>query len=513
MKDTQLVLINHQGLKTVSGIQIQTPSPPIGLAYLGAFLKQNSKSYVAIDACGEALDNINRYKDNANIMVQGLSVKEVVKKTPDRVSIFGVTCLFSHSWPLVLDIVSALRPLYPDSLFVAGGEHTTALPKETLACGLIDISVNGEGEETFLEIIKAVEENTDWREIDGLSYLDEDGNLIRNSARKRVTEIDNFPYPDWDSWSIENYIEHNQVTGINLGRSLPILGSRGCPYACTFCSSPDMWTRRYIFRDSNKLVDEMAFFQKKYNVDGFTFQDLTFVVNRKKVLKFSEELIKRNLNVTYQLPAGTRCEALDQELCDSLAKSGLRNFALAPESGDPRILKIIRKQIDPSQFLKAVQNILRTDMTLGCFFVIGFPEDDRQSMKNSLRLIRRLAFLGVHDVTVSQFTPYPGSVYFNRLVAEKKVSKDFDRFSQMIDFYSPDSQSYCDKLTARQLYKWMLWMYLNFYVIGIALRPWRLGYNLWVYWTTGIERTRYMRFFHEIWTLRGKWKSKRAAVH
>jgi len=502
-----IALINHQGLKTASGLQIQTPSPPTGLAYLGAYLKSHGHSYLAIDACGENLEQIYQHETDPTVMVQGLKVDEVIQKVPSGISIFGFSCLFSHSWPLVLDIVRRIRGKFPEALCVAGGEHPTALPGPVLQSGLFDTVVVGEGEETFLAIVEAYKASRDWRSLDGVAYLNEEGKVVQNMPRKRVTKIDDFPYPDWDSWSIENYISHNQVTGINLGRSLPILGSRGCPYACTFCSNPAMWTRRYIFRDPVSLVDEMEHFKNRYNLDGFAFQDLTFIVNRRKVLNFAKELINRDLKVNYQLPAGTRCEPIDEELCFALEESGLQNFALAPESGDPEVLERIKKQIDLDRFIEAARSILKTKMTVGCFFVIGFPEDNLQSLKNTLKLLRRLALLGVHDVTISQFTPYPGSEYFATLHGKGLVSNDYNDFSKLINFFNADNSRYCENLTGKQLYRWMVWMYLNFYLLSIVCRPWRLIYNLWVFWVEGIERTRYMRFFNEIFYLRRKWKS------
>src|SRR5262249_28547380 len=152
----------------------------------------------------------------------------------------GFTCLFSHCWPLVLDIARALRPRFPAAIFVAGGEHPTALPEGVLASGLFDLAVRGGGAETFLELVGRVCAGRDWRDIAGIAYLAPEGHVVVTAARRRMTAIDDLPYPDWDAWSIEAYIAAHQVTGINLGRSMPILGSRGCPFECTFCSNPEM---------------------------------------------------------------------------------------------------------------------------------------------------------------------------------------------------------------------------------------------------------------------------------
>jgi radical SAM superfamily enzyme YgiQ (UPF0313 family) len=506
-----ITLINHQGLKTVSGLQIQTPSPSIGLAYVGAFVRKHGYAYTAIDACGEALDQIRPYRRTHTepIMIQGLTVEQVVARVPPDTRIVGFTCLFSHCWPLVLDLARALRPHFPDATFVAGGEHPTALPDGVLASRLFDVVVRGEGEETFLELVERLYAGRDWHDIAGIAYSGSDGRMVATAARRRITAIDDLPYPDWDAWSIGAYIAAHQVTGVNLGRSMPILGSRGCPFECTFCSNPEMWTQRYLMRSPSGLTDEMQHMKTRYNVTGFTFMDSTFVVNRQKTLDFANELIRRNLRITYQLPAGTRCEAFDQELATALDRSGLRNFALAPESADEQTLKAIKKQLSLPRLLDAVRIVLRTRMTVACFIVIGFPEDTRTGMRRTLRLVRKLAFMGVHDITISKFTPYPGTAYFKELFAGKLFDASAEELHSVISFYSSTGKSYTPGVSSRELYLRMLWMYLNFYALSFAIRPWRVVRNFWQYFRTGVENARYMRFFTEVSYLRRKWAQRR----
>lgn len=286
---------------------------------------------------------------------------------------------------------------------------------------------------------------------------------------------------------------------------MPILGSRGCPYECTFCSNADMWTQRYLMRSAAGLVDEMAYMKAKYHVTGFTFMDSTFVINRKKTLDFARELALRNLSVTYQLPAGTRCEAFDEELAFELERSGLRNFAFAPESGSEMILEAIKKKVSLEKFISAVKVVLKTKMTVGCFFVIGFPEDTRTTLKQTLSLVRKLALIGVHDATVSKFTPYPGSEYFRNLFSEEEISENSNELRSVISFYSSTGKSYAPTIASRQLHLWMIWIYLNFYVISFTIRPWRVFRNFWEYFSKGVENARYMRFFTEMIYLRHRW--------
>ncbi len=509
-KRLMVTLINHPGLKTVKGLQLQTPSPSIGLAYIGGYLRSKEVDYKGVDGCGEALEQVYPYNDRGEVLIQGLRNSEILERIPLNASIIGFSCLFSECWPLVYQLAREVKNHFPKAHMVAGGEHPTALPEPILRSGIFDTVTFGEGEETFYELVSKIKSGEDWRTIDGVMFIDSEGRIQKNGARKRMTDIDKIPYPDWGSWPLEQYINQGQVSGIQQGRSMPILGSRGCPYACTFCSNEDMWTRRYVTRGAKQLVDEMEHWVKHYQVNGFTFFDSTFIVNRRKTFEFAQELTARKLGIGYQLPAGTRCEAFDDELARELEKSGLKNFALAPESGSPEILKAIKKQIDIEKLYEAVRAILKTKMTVACFIVIGFPEDTAATLKPTLKLIRKLAYLGIHDVTVSKFTPYPGSPYYKRFVEQGRCLPDFQSSSSLINFFDATDESFCDSISAKQLHRYMMYFFLNFYIISMILRPWRFLKNLGDLLFHGVENTRYMRLVSELLFKRRKWKGRLA---
>ena len=151
LKKSEIVLVNHQGLKLVAGIQVQTPTPPIGLAYIGGYIKKYGYDYTPIDACGEALSKVRKIDSESDLLIQGLTSQEVLNKVPKDVKIVGLTSLFSHAWFLARNIALDIKKLYPNCKIVVGGEHPTAIPENTLQNDFIDVVILGEGEETFLE--------------------------------------------------------------------------------------------------------------------------------------------------------------------------------------------------------------------------------------------------------------------------------------------------------------------------------------------------------------------------
>ena len=500
-----IALVNPPGIKTFSGLQMHTPNPPLGLAYVAAAVREAGFAYRVIDATGAALDAVSPYPERDDFMMQGLTVGETVRRIPADADVIGVSCMFSTLWPLTHRVATAIREKFPQALLVLGGEHGTAVPEHVLATSVFDVVVLGEGEETFVELLRARTEGRPLGQVKGIAYR-EAGRVVTTGLSPRRRDVDGIPTPDWDSFPIGEYIDRHQTNGINLGRSMPILGTRGCPFQCTFCSNPAMWTQRWIARDPGRLADEMELYVRKYAVTNFDFQDLTAIVKRQWIVDFCRELIGRGLSITWQMPSGTRAEVFDEEVADLLYRSGCRALAFAPESGSPDILKAVKKQVDLDHMLSAMRAAVRRGLKLSCFIVIGFPDDTPATLRQTLGLIRRMARLGVYDVAVSKFVPYPGSALFRRLQREGKLQLDDDFFVSPMDFYTARAPSYADAVSTRRLYWTMLWLFVNFYVLSFALRPWRVVRALGRALLTGREETRYAKWFVDVLFTRRRWR-------
>jgi radical SAM superfamily enzyme YgiQ (UPF0313 family) len=413
--------------------------------------------------------------------------------------------MFSTLWPLTHRVADVVREKFPSALLVLGGEHGTAVPEHVLATSPFDVVVLGEGEETFVDLLRARAACRPLREVKGLAFR-EAGRVVTTGLSDRRRDIDAIPLPEWDAFPIREYIERHQTNGMNLGRSMPMLGTRGCPFQCTFCSNPGMWTQRWIARDPRQLADEMELYVSKYEVTNFDFQDLTAIVKRQWIVDFCQELIARGLNITWQMPSGTRAEVFDAEVADLLYRSGCRALAFAPESGSPAILKVVKKQVNLGNMLVSMRAAVRRGLKLSCFIVIGFPDDTPATLHQTLKLIRRMAVLGVYDVAVSKFVPYPGSELFRRLQREGKIKLDDEFFVSPMDFYTAKAPSYAEHVSTRRLYWTMLWFFVNFYVISFALRPWRVVRALVRAVFTGHEETRYAKWFVDVLFTRRRWR-------
>jgi radical SAM superfamily enzyme YgiQ (UPF0313 family) len=127
--------------------------------------------------------------------------------------------------------------------------------------------------------------------VSSLYFRGENNEIIANPKRPRIRDLDDLPLPAWDLFPLENYLSEGHGWGVNRGRSMPIVASRGCPYQCTFCSNPNMWTTRWVVRKVDNVIEEIVLYINKYNATNFDFQDLTAIVKKDWIKDFCLKLI------------------------------------------------------------------------------------------------------------------------------------------------------------------------------------------------------------------------------
>lgn len=269
-----------------------------------------------------------------------------------------------------------------------------------------------------------------------------------------------------------------------------------------------MWTTTYTMRDVGRVCDEIELYMGRYQATDFHFQDLTAIVSKKWIIAFCRELQRRGLRITWQLPSGTRSEAIDEEVCALLAATGCKNMAYAPESGSEELRELVEKRVKIEHLLASIRAALKHGLSLSCFFVIGFPQETVETLRATRRLIRKLALMGVQDVGVAKFVPYPGSAMFRDLLVSGKIALDDDFYLSPIDSYGGKGcrVSFAGAIPAGALHRWMLRLYLNFYLLSFMVRPWRVLGNVARAVFSGREDTRYARWVRDLLGTRRRWR-------
>ena len=435
---------------------------PLGLAYIASALKKSNFKVQIIDAVGnEPKNRVGYYKG----YLVGESLTQIISKISSKSEFIGITVVFTHEWPLVVKRIDLVKKIYPKKKIIIGGEHVSAMPEFCLATSKADYIVMGEGEETIIELmaVGSKEENK-LKNIQGLGYKFEN-EIVINSRRQRRTDLDKIALPDWSSFEVKKYHQNRFVGGMySENITVPILATRGCPYQCTYCSAPNMWLPRWIPRDPIKVVDEIEFYKKHFNAKNFPFQDLTAIIKKEWIKAFCEEVIKRKLNITWQLPTGTRSEAIDDEIAHLLKKSGMTSMAYAPESGSEETRKFIKKRMKTENLFKSIDSASKAGLNIAVFIVIGFPHDNNKNLKENIKFIKRLASQGVTDMSVGYYMALPGTQLFNSLFDSGKITLDKNYFSHILDSLAiVPSQKYCFNLSRLKLLYYKIYFLYTFY--------------------------------------------------
>ncbi|MHA1765483.1 MAG: B12-binding domain-containing radical SAM protein, partial [Promethearchaeota archaeon] len=219
-------------------------------------------------------------------------------------------------------------------IVVMGGPHITALLEEAMEhC---DYCICGEGEKSLPQLIDAINNDKELKSIQGLVWPDGKGNIIINSQVVHMENLDENPFPDFNLLEIET--EYMGAAGDKP--TIPVQTSRGCPFACNFCSVTAMFGRKFRFRSTENIIAELKQYDPKKN--AIFFYDDNFTANPKRTKKLLREMIKSGL--TFSFSTQVRVDIYkDQELLDLMVKAGCEALYVGFESVDPDSLKEMNK--------------------------------------------------------------------------------------------------------------------------------------------------------------------------
>lgn len=399
-------------------------TPAIGFAYISSYL--NSKGYKTniVDAIGEGLNRVWPLKNYPGFNAQGLSFIEIVDSIPGKTDVIGFSGMFSGEWPILRNLILEVRKHFPEALFVAGGEHITALTEYSLRdCPALDVCVRGEGEHTFYSLLESYKETGGFTDVEGVGYLDHDGCYKQIGIRTpRINNIDEIPWPYWPDGYLEKFWATGKSYGVSAGRDMPFMFSRGCPYNCTFCSSKYMYTSRYVLRDIEDVIAEIKSYITRYNIDSVQLYDLTAIIKKRWIVAFCNRLIEEGIMLKWSLPSGTRSEALDKESLSLLKKTGCSYLVYAPESGSPRTLMNINKRISLDKLTKSAIEAKKQGLAVRINLIIGFPDETWKDVFQTIWYGLKMSTRGMDEVPLFIFSPYPGTNMFQKLLEVKRIS-------------------------------------------------------------------------------------------
>lgn len=464
--DAPLVtLIRPPGAETFR-VGTSTLVPPLGLAYIAGTAEAAGYRVQVIDALSSGPTTHTRYFQGYLV---GLPLAEVAARVSAESRCVGITCMFTHEWPMVVQLIRLIRARRPELPIVVGGEHVTAMPEFSLATSQADVLVLGEGEETARALFDALLQGGALADVAGIAYR-RDGEIVVNPRRNRSTALEAIPRPAWRHFDLEAYHRHRFIGGVySTYLTVPMLATRGCPYQCTYCSSPNMWTTKWVPRDPRDVADEIEGYVRDYGARNFPFYDLTAVIKKDWIVAFCKEIIGRGLQISWQMASGTRSEAIDGEVAHLLKQSGMINMAYAPESGSEQTRQYIKKRMHSDRLYASIAAAAEADLSVAAYLVVGFPHDGRQEMRETIAFLAEIARRGVNDLGSGYYMALPGTQLFRTLYENGKVVIDREYFRHILNGLAIyPAATYSDHFGRPELFYWRLRFVAAFY--GSRLR-------------------------------------------
>ncbi|MFQ5353911.1 MAG: B12-binding domain-containing radical SAM protein [Thermodesulfobacteriota bacterium] len=383
--------------------ELYTTLPPLGPLYIASYLKEHGHEVIFIDA---DIDDLSHEQ-----------IGTILKK--ERPSLIGITMnilMVKAGYELAQYLKQHM-----DIPIVVGGPYPSAVVGQVFKeCAEIDFVVNGEGEQTVLELVEHLEGSRKLADINGLCYRVKD-EIHNNKLREYIADLDTLPFPDFEL--IDNLKKYKGTYPIGDQPSLLIFGSRGCPFSCTFCND-SVWRSKNRKRSPENVVKEIVMLQERYGVREIFFQDDTMNLDRKWFEDICDLIIEAGLNkkISFKAPFRANRKLIDEALLKKAHEAGFWMLFYGVESGDPRILSKISKGITREEIERAFTLTKKAGMRTLASFMIGNLEEDRESILNSLKFFKKI------DPDYGGFaiaTPFPGTaLYIEGL--KKGLLKEYD---------------------------------------------------------------------------------------
>jgi radical SAM superfamily enzyme YgiQ (UPF0313 family) len=369
----KLVLI-HPPAKTVIEQKDIPDYQHIGLGYLSSYLENSGVDVKVIDA-----------------KLERLTLDDVIEMTlHEEPDVIGLTAM-THEIDRANEIAVSIRNRINEALFVIGGVHVTALPRETLtAYNVFDVGIIGEGELTLQKLVDMLaQRKRDFSAIDGIVYRKGTG-IMLNKEQSWIQDLDSLPFPAWRHFPKATVYR--------------IITSRGCPFPCVFCMRASGKAQRV--RSPENVVSEIEHVIKVKKPEKFMFSDETFTLNKNHVNRICDLLIEKKLYKEINWGSTTRVDVISFELLDKMKSAGCYEIQFGVESGNEQVLRAIRKNIHMDQASKAINLAKKVGLHTEAAFILGHPNETFDTAYDTINFA---AELNPDILQLGIMVPYPGT--------------------------------------------------------------------------------------------------------
>ncbi len=337
------------------------PYVPLGILYLSAFLEQHGFENEVYDSTFSTLDELKQ---------------ELISKKPDVVAIY--TNLMTKL--NVLKIISFIKStkVLNGTRIILGGPEVTNHVENFLKHGA-DFLIIGEGEQTILELIKALnEKDMDYSKISGLAFISNNC-FIQNLERTLIKDINVLPFPNRRKIDFTKYLsvwkKHNGYSMMSVSTM------RGCPYTCKWCSRA-VYGGTYRRRSPKLVAEELKFLKEKYNPDMIWFVDDVFTIHHKWLNEFAEEVVKNDALIPYEIIS--RADRLNEDVIKVLKASGCKRVWVGAESGSQTIIDAMDRRVDVVKTREMIKLAKSYGVEAGTFIMLGYPGESKKEIQETI---------------------------------------------------------------------------------------------------------------------------------
>jgi radical SAM superfamily enzyme YgiQ (UPF0313 family) len=357
-------------VKTYAYAPNQAFDVPLGVLYLSGYLKKHLGKQVDISLI-----------DLRILTNKRLALKEKILSFKPH--IIGISTLaFEHRF--LSDNTAFMRALAPEAVLVIGGPYATSNVESVLLENPIDVAVLGEGELSFLNLVKTFASGGDIREVKGIAYK-EDDSVVVTEKEEYIHDLDTIPVPDYSLVDFNDYWGNRlQFNGILAEKKhASVISSRACPYRCVYCHS--MFGKKLRKRSPAHFLSEIRLLYTRYGVREFHIIDDVFNLDRERMHAILSMIIESGMTVKIAFPNGLRGDVLEEEDIVLLKRAGAYMLTLAIETGSPRLQKVIRKNLDIPKVMRNIAFAESLGLITRGFFMLGFPGETVSEMRKTIK--------------------------------------------------------------------------------------------------------------------------------
>lgn len=420
------------------------PYPSLALACLCGFIDK----YKKLDYHITAYDlNIDAYTKPEEPVDTSLFMDLLINKiTNNEYDILALSATYVYNLRWVETAVTLSRKLKPTAKIIVGGGYPTLFPDKCIQEHNIDDVVSGEGDDTFLHLLNRYNNFVDKEfsekfPFSGYASKDENGNIY-TVKREHKIDMTDLPVPAWHYLDIENYFKNSGDA------TLPIEGSRGCPYRCSYCCTRTSWGNVVRYKKIPQFLDEIQAVQERYNATLHLVDD-NLAFSKEWMTTFLKHLIQRGMEKRFDA-SNFSILHLHEEVIDLLAQAGLDRFSIAVESGSKKTQRRIKKFLNFDRVKRVVKMIKDKNLRVHVCWMLGFPEENRADMEETFNLARDL---GGHTNQFLVVTPYPGTPLYEDAKKSGSLIFDDDNIDRFDNFKSEFIKS--DDWTYPELRDWI----------------------------------------------------------